>query len=114
MTTTIISSGVAYGQMTNQAIGKLINLQTVLTRLQDAITTASAGYAGVPGTEFEFTGAGFTGAMPNLFGVQASETPGEQGSAYSYAMGRLHEEWAKFWTLAEPFIEQLDNGSYSA
>ena len=112
MTTTIISNNMpfSYGQMTNQAVSKLISLQTTLERLQDAIKTASAGYAGVPGTEFEM---GSMGTVQNLFGIQPSDTPGEQGSAYSYAMGRLHEEWAKFWTAAEPFIEQLDNGTFS-
>lgn len=113
MTTTIISNSVSYGQMTNQAMSKLIALNATLERLHDAITTASSGYTGEAGTEFEAPVSAMTPGMPNLFGVQPSETPGEQGSAYSYAMGRLHEEWAKFWTAAEPFIEQLDNGTTS-
>jgi hypothetical protein len=111
VSTTIISNTVAFGAMSNQAIGRLISLRATLERLQGAIATASAGYAGAPGTEFEASSA--MGAPINLFGVQPSETPGEQGSAYSYAMGRLNEEWATFWAAAEPFIEQLDNGSAS-
>ena len=113
MTTTIISNNIpySYGQMTNQAIAKLVSLQTTMERLHDAISTASAGYEGTPGTEFEIS-SNMMGVQPaNLFGVQASATPGEQGSAYSYAIGRLHEEWVKFWALAEPFVEQLDNGT---
>lgn len=114
MTTTIIANNMpySYGQMTNQTISKLISLQTVIERLNDAIATASSSYGGVAGTEFEASVALGT-QSPNLFGVQPSETPGEQGSAYSYAMGRLHEEWATFWTAAAPFIEQLDNGTFS-
>lgn len=113
MTTTIISNTVSYGQMTNQSVSKLIALQTMLERLQDAITTASAGYEGEPGTEFEAPTNALAPAVPNLFGVQPSATPGEQGAAYKYAVGRLHEEWAKFWEVAEPFVEQLDNGTTS-
>lgn len=103
-----------FGTMTNQTVSRLIALQSTLERLQSAIATASSGYDGTPGTEFE-SGSGAIGSIPNqnLFQVTPSETPGEQGSAYSYAMGRLHDEWVTFWTAAEPFIEQLDNGTFS-
>ena len=111
MSTTIISNGAPYGAMTNQTTARIIALRATLDRLQGAIATASSGFEGIPGTEFE--SGGTLGSATNLFGVQASETPGEQGSAYSYAMGRLNEEWLKFWTAAEPFIEQLDNGATS-
>lgn len=114
MTTTIIAnaSPYSYGVMTNQVISKLIALQTQIERLNDAVTTASAGYTGTPGTEFEAAASAFPGpaAPANLFGVTPSGTAGEQGAAYKYAIGRLHEEWVNFWTVAEPFIEQLDNG----
>jgi hypothetical protein len=97
--------------MTNQSVAKLISLQTSMERLNDAIATASSGYAGTPGTEFE---AGPPGAAaPNLFGVQPSEVPGEQGQAYSYAVMQLFQQWQTFWTAAQPYIEQLDNGTYS-
>jgi len=109
MTTLIISNGTPYGSMTNQATSRLIALNTMLERLKDAIATAASGYEGTPGTEYELSTG--LGTPANLFGVTPSETPGEQGTAYSYAMGRLNEEWSKFWTAAEPFIEQLDNGS---
>ena len=110
MTTTIISNYVSYGQMTNSMVSKLIALQTIVERLGDAVATASTGYTGVPGTQFEGSPMGGPGSTQNLFGVQPSATPGEQGEAYSYALGRIHEEWGKFWALAEPYIEQLDNG----
>lgn len=110
MSTTVISNNVPFGQMTNQSIGRLFALRSTLERLNAAIATASAGFEGTPGTQFEAPSA-IIGGAPNLFGVQPSETPGEEGTAYSYAMGRLTEEWATFWAAAEPFIEQLDNGA---
>jgi hypothetical protein len=115
MSTLIIApnaSNAAFGTMTNQTVSRLISLQATLQRLHEAIATASSGYDGIPGTEFE--GASPAGiGVPNLFQVQPSETPGEQGTAYSYAMGRLHEEWQTFWAAAEPFVAQLDNGTFS-
>lgn len=111
MTTTVISNQQPYGQLTNQTISRLIQLQVNVERLGDAVKTASAGYTGTPGTEFEAVPTGtFPPPNPNLFSVQPSTTPGEQGAAYKYAIGRLQEEWAKFWEVAQPFIEQLDNG----
>jgi hypothetical protein len=119
MTATIIANAppYSYGQMTNQAISKLIALQTLIERVNDAIATASSGYTGTPGTEFEakvdVVMTPLSPAPPNLFGITPAGAPGEQGSAYKYAMTRLHEEWAAFWLVAEPFIEQLDNGTPS-
>lgn len=111
MPTTVISTTASYGAMTNQTISRLIGLNASLERLSDAIATASSDYEGVPGTQFETSTT--LGTAPNLFGVSPSAEPGEAGTSYAYAMGRLHEEWEKFWALAEPFIEQLDNGSTS-
>lgn len=123
MTTTIISNmqPYTYGQMTNQAIGRLISLNTSMIRLQEAIATASAGYTGIEGTQFEIGNPTLPssgdvmqprsiGMNQNLFGVQASDTPGEQGSNYRYAMDGLAAAWQTFWTAAQPFVEQLDNG----
>ena len=102
MTTTVISSNVSFGQMTNGAVSRLLNLQLTLTRLQEAIATASSGYGGQPGTEFE---------DQSLFGVKADPaSPGTQGQAYAYAVGQLYTQWQTFWTAATPYIEQLDNG----
>lgn len=112
MSTTIISNNVAFGAMSNQTISRLIGLQSTLDRLQGAIATASSGFEGVPGTQFEASSSNF-GTITNLFGVQPSETPGEQGAAYRFAMDSLIAEWATFWAAAEPFIAQLDNGTGS-
>lgn len=122
MTTTLISTNpqYTYGTLTNAATARLIALNAQIVRLHDAIETASAGYEGTPGTQFEIPNpvplgpTGLASTMQpgqNLFGVQASSTPGEQGLAYAYAMGRLHEEWAKFWDAAHSYVEQLDNGA---
>jgi hypothetical protein len=115
MSTLIIApnaSNAAFGTMTNQAVSRLISLQSTLERLNAAIATASSGFEGTPGTQFEGGGATIIG-VPNLFQVQPSDTPGEQGEAYRFAMGRLGEEWATFWAAAQPFIDQLDNGTFS-
>jgi hypothetical protein len=113
MTTTIISQNGSYpfGLMTNQAVSKMIATNTAMERLQEAIATASSGYTGEPGTEFEVPVNMMSGT--NLFGVVPSATPGEQGQAYAYAVGALNTEWEKFWTAARPYIEQLDNGGTS-
>jgi hypothetical protein len=118
MTTTVItnSGSYPYGQMTNQAIGRLISLNTTLTRLKEAIAVAALDYQGTEGTEYEIRSGGVpmnTTNIPTLFGVVPSNTPGEQGVAYRYAMETLHQHWAVFWTAAQPFIEQLDNGAPS-
>lgn len=111
MTTTIISNAPQYtfGNMTNRMVSSLINGNTLIERLLGAIATASAGYDGTPGTQFETDNT--LGSDPNLFGVLASDTPGEQGEAYAYAVGRLHELWTAFWAEASVYVEQLDNGT---
>lgn len=117
MTTTIISTNGNYpfGNMTNQLIAGLISNATKMERLKEAIANASAGYTGVEGTQFEIPPTGISpGGMPaNLFGVVPSESPGEQGVVYRYAMDTLAGHWATFWAAAAPYIEQLDNGNTS-
>jgi hypothetical protein len=121
MTTTVItnSGSFPYGQMTNQAIGRLISLNTTLSRLKEAIAIAALDYQGVEGTEYELRSGGAvpvpanTTNIPTLFGVVPSNAPGEQGVAYRYAMETLYQHWAVFWAAAQPFIEQLDNGAPS-
>ena len=112
MTTTIISTNpqYAFGNMTNRMVSSLINGNALIERLNDAVKTASAGYTGTPGTEFEVP-ANAMAVGSNLFGVLESATPGEQGAAYAYAVGRLQELWAAFWTDAQTYVEQLDNGT---
>lgn len=116
MAATIISNMPPYsfGQMTNQTVGRLISSDTSVRRLAEAIATASAGFQGTDGTQFEVGNTDPENQVQNLFGVQADvNRPGEQGKAYAYAIGRLNEAWTTFWETAQPFIEQLDNGQAS-
>ena len=112
MASIVISNNVSFGQMTNQIVSRMTGLNSSMPRLQEAIATASSGYTGVPGTEFEAPTGNMTApTTSNLFGVQPdAETPGKKGTDYSYAVGQLQTAWAAFWTQAAPFIEQLDNG----
>jgi len=114
MTATLIATSPQYtfGALTNRLVSGMITANAQLERLHEAIATASAGYTGTPGTEFEVSNAMGSPLQPNLFGVVADlETPGQKGSDYSYAVGRLHELWATFWTEAENYVQQLDNGT---
>ncbi len=116
MTAVIISTTGQYpfGAMTNQTVAGLIAMATKMQRLKEAIATASAGYSGVEGTQFEIPASGTPGGQPpNLFGVVASATPGEQGAAYRYAVDALTAQWETFWAAAAPYIEALDNGNTS-
>lgn len=115
MTTTIISPNpqYAFGQLTNRLISGLVTGNMTMRRLNEAIATASSGYDGTQGTQFEISATG-TGVLvgSNLFGVVADpDMPGQKGSDYSYAVGRLHELWTTFWAEAEQYVDQLDNGS---
>jgi hypothetical protein len=114
MAALIIPSTTPFGGMTNQTTSRLLSLNTTLERLKDAIATASAGYEGTPGTEFEAAPLGNYGpplVLPNNFGVQANpDALGKNGTDYAYAIGVLTEAWATFWAAAEASIAQLDNG----
>jgi hypothetical protein len=101
MTATIISNTPPFGSMTNQSVAGLHTLNDALLRLQEAVATASSGYDGVPGTEYE---------TDSNFGVQPGDTPGAKGTDYAYAVNSLTTAWATFWTAALPSIQQLDNG----
>lgn len=112
MATLVISNGASFGQATNSIVQRMVGLNSSMPRLQEAIATASSGYEGVAGTEFEIGNTGDNQPPgPNLFGVQADpDNPGKNGQAYSYAVGQLQTEWMKFWTAAAPYINALDNG----
>jgi hypothetical protein len=115
MAALIIPNSTPFGGMTNQTVSGLLRLHTTVERLQDAIATASAGYTGVDGTQFEAQSMGMmpTGTYmgPNNFGVQPDPaTPGKNGTDYAYAMNVLASAWATFWAAAEASINQLDNG----
>ena len=117
MTATIISTMGSYtfGQMTTQTVSRLIATHTQIGRLRDAIATASSGYAGTPGTQFEAPATGGNpGTATNLFGVVPDpDDIGKNGTDYAYAVNSLEAAWQTFWVTAEPFIEQLDNGGTS-
>ena len=114
MAAIIIPNTTNFGAMTNQVVGRLASLDTTIKRLSEGIATASAGYEGVPGTQFEAPSGGMM--MPggqNNFGILPSDTPGEQGESYRYAVDALKAQWDTFWAAAQPYIAQLDNGSAS-
>lgn len=113
MTAIIISTqgNYTWGQLTNRMTGAMVQCNTNIERLKEAIATASAGYEGTPGTQFEISSTMST-VPNNLFGVVADpDEDGKHGQDYAYAMGRLHELWGTFWEQAKPFVQQLDNGS---
>ena len=116
MATIIINAMGSYtfGMMTNRLVSGLIAANTALPRVTEAIATASAGHSGVEGTQFEIPSTGAVGGTPpNLFGVVASATPGEQGASYRYAVEQLATAWATFWAAAEDYVKALDNGQTS-
>lgn len=117
MAATIISNSGQYtwGMLTNRMTSGLITANTAIARLGEAIATASVGFDGTDGTQFEISpNANTSPTPPNLFGVVADlSAPGEKGKDYAYAVGQLKVAWDKFWTEARPYIEQLDNGTQS-
>jgi hypothetical protein len=115
MAALIIPNGTTFGGMTNQMVSRFAGLDSTIKRLAEAIATASAGFEGTPGTQFEAPVPSTPLGVPmqvNNFGITPDpDHPGQKGEQYSYAIGRLHEEWETFWTAAEPFIAALDNGT---
>lgn len=102
MSAIIVSNTPPFGLMTNRTVAGLHTVAEAITRLNAAVATASSGYTGTAGTEFE---------GPNTnFGVVAGATPGEQGAAYAYAVGNLATAWTTFWTNAKASIDAIDNG----
>jgi hypothetical protein len=115
MSALIIPQSTTFGAMTASIVSRVHSLDSVIPRLQDAIATASSGYTGTPGTEFE-AASGNALPMPpaNNFGVQPDpDTPGQQGQAYAYAVGQLHAKWEEFMAAAGAYIDALDNGTAS-
>lgn len=102
MTALVISNAAPFGSATNNMVAGVYSLSEAIARLNSAVATASSGYSGTPGTEFE---------DGTNFGVAADPAePGKAGSDYAYAIGQLNTAWQTFWTAAKPSIEQLDNG----
>lgn len=102
MTATVISNAAPFGKATNEMVAGLYAVDEAMARLQAAVATASSGYTGTPGTEYE---------DGSNFGVAADPgSPGTKGSDYAYAIDQLATQWKTFWTAAEASIKQLDNG----
>jgi hypothetical protein len=102
MTTTIISNTPSLGLLTNRMVAGLFTVNEAVNRINEAVSTASSGYTGTAGTEFE--------GDATLFGVVASDVPGAKGSDYSFAVGNLANAWATFWSAALSSIQEIDNG----
>jgi len=112
MAAIVIPNNTSFGGMTNQTISRLLQVNTAMERLKDALATASSGYTGVAGTQYEAVSMGMGPFTPNNFGVVPDPaTPGAQGTNYEYALNTLAGHWLTFWQAAQPSIEQLDNGS---
>jgi hypothetical protein len=101
MTAVIINNATPFGLLTNEAIAELHTVAEAMTRLQAAVATASGGFAGTEGTEFE---------TDTNFGVKPGANPGDQGKNYRYAVDNLTQAWATFWDSAKPSIDAIDNG----
>jgi hypothetical protein len=110
MTTLVISANAPYGQMTSQMISKIMQVQAQMERLHDAIATASSGYTGTDGTQFEQSVTPTQPFSQNLFGVMPGAVAGTEGVNYRFAVDSLYDQWKLFWAAAEPFVNQLDNG----
>jgi hypothetical protein len=113
MAALIIPNSTTFGQMTNSVVSRLAGLNTTVLRLSEAVSTASAGFTGTAGTEFESPSGSMGMPYPsgNNFGVQPdSTTPGANGTAYADAVTALAAQWATFWAAAAPLIKSLDNG----
>lgn len=115
MASLIISNNTSFGSMTNAVVGRAVSMQSSIQRLQEACATASSGYEGTPGTQFETPSGTINSlAQPNNFGVAADpDEPGKNGESYRYAVDQLKLEWDKFWSAAQPYLEALDNGTYA-
>jgi hypothetical protein len=114
MAALIIPNNTTFGSMTNQTVGSLLKLNTTMARLQDALATASAGYVGTPGTQYEAGNMTTPGNMfvQNNFGIAPDQAEaGKNGTDYEFAVNTLAAAWTAFWTAAEASVNQLDNGS---
>lgn len=92
-----------FAQLANISVAQLFALNSSLARLQAAVDTASQGYAGTAGTEYE--------GPTSAFGIVAGETPGAQGQAFASAVATIVQNWNTFWTAAQGAIDAIDNGS---
>jgi len=113
MAALIIPNNTTFGSMTNQTVSNLLKMSTTMARLKDALATASAGYEGVAGTQYEAATMSMnTPFTQNNFGIVPKvDAAGANGTDYEYAVNTLATHWDTFWAAAEAAISQLDNGS---
>jgi len=114
MAALIIPQSTSFGGMTNRIVSQMLTMNTNMERLKDALATASAGFVGTPGTQYEAGNAMVPGNMyvPNNFGIVPDPAEaGKNGNDYEFAVNTLAAAWAAFWTAASASIEQLDNGA---
>src|SRR4029078_6337256 len=102
MAAIVIPNNTSFGGMTNQTISRLLQVNTAMERLKDALATASSGYTGAAGRPYEAVSMGMGPFTPNNFGVVPDPaTPGAQGTNYEYALKTLAGEWLSVWEGGE-------------
>lgn len=102
MSTILFQQNMQFGAMTNNMVAMLFALNSTIPRLNAAIGTASSGFSGTAGTEYE--------GPTSAFGIAPSDAPGAQGQAYASAMATIMQNWNTFWEAASGAIDAIDNG----
>ena len=101
MAAIIVNGATPFGSLSNAAIADLISAVEDLHRVNLAAAAAQSGAPDPVGAALE-TGSNF--------GVLPSETPGEQGAAYAYALDALDQALQAFLAANKAQITALDNG----
>jgi hypothetical protein len=101
MSAIIVNGDTPFGSMSNNGIADLIDAIANLHRVNLAAAAAQSGAPAPPGAALE-TGSNF--------GVVPSDTPGEQGAAYAYALDVLDQALQAFLAANQAQITALDNG----
>jgi hypothetical protein len=103
-----------FGVMSTRLVTALIQANASIARITAGMATASSGFTGTAGTQYEI--GSNTPLNPqgptNLFGVIAdANNLGANGVAYENAMNTIEAAWQTFWTDASAALQTLDNGS---
>lgn len=101
MSAIIVNGAAPFGAISNKAIQNLISAIDDIHRVNLAAAAAQSGAASPVAAALE-TGSNF--------GVVASDTPGEKGADYAYALGLLDAALQTFKSTNQGFITALDNG----
>jgi hypothetical protein len=103
-----------FGTMSTRLVTNLIAANASVARITAGMATASSGFTGTDGTQYEVSSSMPPNPMapPNLFGVVTeANSPGANGMAYENAMNTIETAWQTFWTAASAALQTLDNGS---